>query len=69
MERNPNFAYTLKQTSQFKKDLKSVKFDDNKLNELQIIFEHLGRTGEVPAEYLPHPPNSSTSNGSINKTL
>ena len=55
MEQNPNFAYTLKQTSQFKKDLKSVKFDDNKLNELQIVLEHLGRTGEVPAEYLPHP--------------
>ena len=53
MEQNPNFAYTLKQTSQFKKDLKSVKFDDNKLNELQIVLEHLGRTGEVPAEYLP----------------
>ena len=45
MEQNANFAYTLKQTFQFKKDLKSVKFDDNKLNELQIIFEHLGRLG------------------------
>lgn len=55
MEQNPNFVYTLKQTSQFKKDLKSVKFDENKLNELQIVLEQLGRTGEVPAKYLPHP--------------
>ena len=55
MERNPNFAYTLKQSSQFKKDLKTVKFDEHKLQELQKVLEYLGRTGEVPAEYLPHP--------------
>lgn len=55
MEQNPNFAYTLKQSSQFKKDLKTVKFDEHKLQELQKVLEYLGRTGEVPAEYLPHP--------------
>lgn len=32
MEQNPNFAYTLKQSSQFKKDLKTVKFDEHKLS-------------------------------------
>lgn len=55
MEQNSNFAYTLKQSSQFKKDLKTVKFDEHKLQELQKVLEYLGRTGEVPAEYLPHP--------------
>jgi mRNA interferase YafQ len=55
MEQNPNYVYTLKQSSQFKKDLKAVKFDEQKLNELQIVLDCLGRTGEVPAEYLPHP--------------
>ena len=52
MEQNSNFEYTLKQSSQFKKDLKTVKFDEHKLNELQKVLEHLGRMGEVPAEYL-----------------
>mgnify|MGYP002622736981 CR=1 FL=1 len=55
MEDNSNFKYTLKQSSQFKKDLKSVKFDEHKLNELQKVLEHLGSTGTVPSEYLPHP--------------
>ena len=47
--------YGVKFTSQFKKDLKSVKFDEHKLDELQKVLEHLGLTGVVPAEYLPHP--------------
>jgi mRNA interferase YafQ len=55
MEQNPNYEYTLKQSSQFKKDLKSVKFDEHKLDELQKVLEHLGHTGVVPAKYLPHP--------------
>ena len=55
MEQQPDFEYTLKQSSQFKKDLKAVKFDEHKLDELQKVLEHLGRTGVVPAEYLPHP--------------
>ena len=55
MEQKPYYEYTLKQSSQFKKDLKSVKFDEHKLDELQKVLEHLGLTGVVPAEYLPHP--------------
>ena len=55
MEQNANYVYTLKQSSQFKKDLKAVKFDEHKLDELQKVFEHLGCTGTVPAEYLPQP--------------
>ena len=55
MEQNPDSVYTLKQSSQFKKDLKAVKYDEHKLDELQKVLEHLGRTGIVPAEYLPHP--------------
>ena len=55
MEQKSNYVYTLKQSSQFKKDLKSVKFDENKLNKLQIVLEHLGRTGDVPVECFPHP--------------
>jgi mRNA interferase YafQ len=55
MEQSPSYVYTLKQSSQFKKDLKAVKFDEHKLNELQKVLEHLGYEGVVPAEYLPHP--------------
>lgn len=55
MEQKPCFEYTLKQSSQFKKDLKTVKFDEHKLGELQIVLEYLGRKGVVPSEYLPHP--------------
>lgn len=51
---NTDYVYTLKQTSQFKKDLKAVKFDEHKLDELQKVLEYLGHTGVVPAEYLPH---------------
>ena len=54
MEQKPAFEYTLKQSSQFKKDLKAVKFDEHKLDELQKVLEYLGCTGVVPAEYLPH---------------
>ena len=52
MEQNANYVYTLKQSSQFKKDLKAVKFDEHKLDELQKVLEHLGHTGVVPAEYF-----------------
>ena len=52
MEQNPNYEYTLKQSSQFKKDLKSVKFDEHKLDELQKVLEHLGHTGEVEFQTL-----------------
>ena len=49
-----SYEYTLKQSSQFKKDLKAVKFDEHKLDELQKVLEHLRHKGVVPAEYLPH---------------
>jgi len=55
MEQVLYFEYTLKQSSQFKKDLKSVKFDEHKLDELQKVLEYLGRSGSVPPEYFPHP--------------
>jgi len=44
MEDNSNFKYTLKQSSQFKKDLKSVKFDEHKLNEIQKVLDLLNFT-------------------------
>ena len=55
MEQKADYVYVLKQSSQFKKDLKAVKFDEHKLDELQKVLESLGYTGAVPAEYLPHP--------------
>jgi len=55
MEQNSNYVYTLKQSSQFKKDLKSIKFDEHKQDELLKVLDHLGHTGVVPAEYQPHP--------------
>ena len=55
MEQKPFYEYTLKQSSQFKKDLKGIKFDEHKLNELETVLDHLGRTATVPAEYQPHP--------------
>ena len=41
MEQVSPFEYTLKQSSQFKKDLKTVKFDEHKLDKLQKVLEHL----------------------------
>jgi mRNA interferase YafQ len=55
MAQDLRYVFTLKQTSQFKKDLKAVKFDEHKLDELQKVLECLGQTGVVPAEYQPHP--------------
>ena len=53
MEQNSNYVYILKQSSQFKKDLKAIKFDEHKQDELQKVLEHLGHTGVVSAEYQP----------------
>ena len=41
MEQKPGYEYSLKQTSQFKKDLKAVKFDEHKLDELHIEDDFL----------------------------
>ena len=42
---------------QFKKDLKRALNDPKKDTDLllQLIDEHLAKTGTVPAEYKPHP--------------
>ena len=53
MVQKPLYEYTLKQSSQFKKDLKGIKFDEHKLDELETVLDHLGRTVTVPAEYQP----------------
>ena len=52
MEQKPYYEYTLKQSSQFKKDLKSVKFDEHKLDELQKVLEHLGLTYKDKSLFL-----------------
>ena len=62
MEQNTEYVYTLKQTSQFKKDLKAVKFDEHKLDELQKVLEHLGHTGMVSC-VSERTPSSSISKG------
>ena len=62
MNQQPYYEYTLKQSSQFKKDLKAVKFDEHKLEELKKVLEHLGCTGEVPPEYQPHPLKGQLNN-------
>ena len=45
MGQEPYYEYTLRQSSQFKKDLKSVKFNEHKLDELQKVLERLVRLG------------------------
>lgn len=44
----------LKQTSQFKKDLKRIQNNPKKIASLQIVLELLQTTGTVPQEYKPH---------------
>lgn len=44
----------LKQTSQFKKDLKRIQNSPKKIASLQIVLELLQTTGTVPQEYKPH---------------
>ena len=44
----------LKQTSQFKKDLKRYKFNATKLEALKVVLQFLAETGVVPEDYLPH---------------
>lgn len=45
----------LKLTSQFKKDLKRYKHNQDMLDVLKVVLEHLENEGKVPASYLPHP--------------
>ena len=44
----------LKQTSQFKNDLKRIQNNPKKIASLQLVLERLQATGEVPQEYNPH---------------
>lgn len=45
---------TLKLSSQFKKDLKRCKHQQEKLEALEIILGYLKRGEAIPAEYRPH---------------
>lgn len=45
---------TLKQTSQFKKDLKRIQNNPKKIVSLQTVLELLQTTGSLPQEYKPH---------------
>lgn len=44
----------LKQTSQFKKDLKRIQHNLKKIEKLKAVLELLKASGTVPPEYLPH---------------
>lgn len=44
----------LKQTSQFKKDLKRIQNNPKKVASLQTVLELLQTTGTVPQEYKLH---------------
>ncbi|CAK7073794.1 type II toxin-antitoxin system YafQ family toxin [Tissierella sp.] len=45
---------TIKQTSQFKKDLKRIQNSPKKIANLQTVLKLLQVTGTVPQEYKPH---------------
>jgi mRNA interferase YafQ len=44
----------LKQTSQFKKDLKRIQNAPGKIATLEIVLKLLKETGTLPPEYKPH---------------
>lgn len=44
----------LKQTSQFKKDLKRIQNNPRKIEKLEIVLKHLRDTGTVPQKHKPH---------------
>lgn len=45
---------TLKQTSQFKKDLKRIQNNPKKISSLEAVLRILSETGTIPKEYKPH---------------
>ena len=47
--------WILKKTSQFKRDLKRIMGQADKLRALDSVLTALANTGVVPAEYNPHP--------------
>ena len=44
----------LKQTSQFKKDLKKIQNNPKKIASLEIVLKLLAETGTLPSKYKPH---------------
>ncbi|MDH6358916.1 type II toxin-antitoxin system YafQ family toxin [Parabacteroides sp. PF5-9] len=44
----------LKQTSQFKKDLKRIQNNPKKIASLQTVLALLQKCGSLPQEYRPH---------------
>lgn len=44
----------LRITSQFKKDLKKIKYDTKKISELKAVLDMLSLDGTVSARYKPH---------------
>lgn len=44
----------LKQTSQFKKDLKRIQNNPKKIAGLEVVLKLLKETGTLPAKYRPH---------------
>jgi len=47
--------FIIEQSGKFKKDLKRFSHDKEKLIALNEVVKELEQTGEVPAEYYPHP--------------
>ncbi|MDD3726791.1 MAG: type II toxin-antitoxin system YafQ family toxin [Dysgonamonadaceae bacterium] len=45
---------TVKQSSQFKKDLKRIQHNPKKIEKLKTVLELLKEDGIVPPEYKPH---------------
>ena len=46
--------FVLKMTSQFKKDLKKIKNNPHKIQNLKQVLLNLEENGVVPNEYYPH---------------
>ena len=44
----------LKQSSQFKKDLKRIQHNPKKIEKLRTVLELLKESGTIPSEYKPH---------------
>ena len=48
-------AYTIKETSQFRKDLKLCKKKNLDFDELRKVINYLSEGKSIPAKYLDHP--------------
>ena len=46
---------TIRKTTQFKKDFKKIKNNNNKINALLEIVRKLANGETIPAEFDPHP--------------